>query len=142
MKRALLWAFVFVMIVVPAASGVCGLGCDIDQLSDSARAAGVHKAAASGATPECPLHARRALDGPGATAPVSPAPGRCGHDHSIARNGVIRSGADLSRPILSVLALAERPAAETVRTAPSRSHHGVFSVPPFSPSIQSLVLRI
>jgi hypothetical protein len=29
-----------------------------------------------------------------------------------------------------------------VRTAPSRSHHGVFSVPPFSPSIQSLVLRI
>jgi hypothetical protein len=142
MKRALLWAFVFVMIVVPAASGVCGLGCDIHPLSDSARAAEAHKASASGVTPECPLHTRRASDGSGDTAPVSPAPGRCGHDHSIARNGVIRSAADLSRPIVSVLALAPRPAVAFVRTTSSRLHHGIFSAPPFSPSIQSLVLRI
>ncbi len=140
MKRALLWAFVYVMTVVPAASGICGLGCNMDPLTATARTA-AHNGTGAETAPECPLHARHASEGSGPAAPVAPASGRCGHDHTIARNGFVRSFADGSRPVSSVLGLAQTPATLVARTAESPLHQRIFAIP-FIPSPQSLVLRI
>jgi hypothetical protein len=141
MKRALLWAFVFVMTVVPAVSGVCGLGCDVDARADAVRDAEVIKSAGTGTTPECPLHARRTPDRSAPAAPAS-TPGHCRHDHTTARNGIVRSSADLSRPISPVLALAARPPAAIAGARLSRLFPRVFSGPPPSSSTRPLVLRI
>jgi hypothetical protein len=70
---------------VPAANGVCGLGCDLNRRS-TARAAASHDG-------ECPLHHQARSSRTPAPQPHSS--DRCGHDHSAGRIGLppIHTGA-------------------------------------------------
>jgi hypothetical protein len=73
-----------VLAIVPAANGVCGLGCDLDR-QNTAHAAASHD-------DECPLHRQaRSSQSP---APQPRSSDRCGHDHSAGRVGLppIHSG--------------------------------------------------
>src|SRR5579872_2879344 len=67
-----------VLVMVPAANGVCGLGCDLDRQSTT-RAAVSHDG-------ECPLHHQAASSQMPAPQPHSS--DRCGHDHSASRIGL------------------------------------------------------
>ena len=127
MRRTLLACLVLVMAIVPAASGVCDLGCDLDR-----RGA---EPASTSSSKECPLHHQD-----GAPPAHAPASDRCGHDHTPGRVGLLRVTTDtphrvivwLMRTTLTISA-PQRPA----RVSPAAFHR----TPPIRPS-RLLALRI
>jgi hypothetical protein len=97
MMRACLWVLVLTMAIVPAANGVCGLGCDLDRTSASATAR------PAAADQECPLHHQANRSQP--PVPRTPA-GRCGHDHTMGGPGLLRTSSDAPRPADTLATLA------------------------------------
>ncbi len=146
MRRTLLWLFVFVMAVVPAANGVCGVGCDFDPQASSARDVTAQRAAVT-STPEaaCPLHAGTSSPSSRSSrsdVPQGPTSDRCGHDHTIGRNGLVRATGDATRTVKNSYAVVPDPGVSGNRATvrPLAGSTRAFSPP--NRSSQVTVLRI
>lgn len=133
MTRALLWTLVLLMAVVPAANGVCGLGCDLE-----GRSAAAPVAPAAGSQ-ECPLHQQGGPLRPDAH--HAPASDRCGHDHTIGRTGLLRANGDAPRPVDSVMALAPPSYSSPLPVDEGLARIALHVTPPDRPS-RPRVLRI
>lgn len=88
MKRTLLaWLvplLAIVLVTVPAANAVCGLGCDLDR-HGTTRSSASHD-------DECPLH--HPAGSSQSPAPQPHSSDRCGHDHSAGRVGLLPTHID------------------------------------------------
>jgi hypothetical protein len=126
MKRTLLACLVLVMAIVPAANGVCGLGCVLDRRG--AEPTSTNSTA-------CPLHHQN-----GAPPVHAPASDRCGHDHAAGRIGLLRVVTDA--PQRMIVALTPTVPTPSAREQPAQiSRAGFRFTPPDRPS-RPLVLRI
>jgi hypothetical protein len=132
MTRSCLWLLVLTMAIVPAANGVCGLGCDLDRTSPSATAT------AAAGVQECPLHHQAGARRP----PVPHTPtNRCGHDHTIVGPGLLRTSIDTPQPTTTGAATAPRVDAASPLASADRASVA-FRHSPSSPPTPRFVLRI
>jgi hypothetical protein len=134
MKRTLpAWVvalLAIVLVIVPAANGVCGLGCDLDRQS-TARAAASHER-------ECPLHHQAGSSQSQAPQPHSS--DRCRHDHSAGRVGLppLHAGAPTHVMVSITPSTIATPA---TRTSARIGRVTLALTPPYRPS-RRLALRI
>jgi hypothetical protein len=115
-----------VMAIVPAANGVCGLGCDLDRR-------GAEPTSTDGK--ECPLHHQN-----GAPPVHAPASDRCGHDHATGRVGLLRVITDA--PQRMIVALMPTVPTLSARERPAPISREAFRLTPPSRPSRLLALRI